>query len=87
MEFFEPLWKNRIKLLHHTNNYYTQANNDKLMGSITWYCNNCHLLFAHQDTHLVDNIDTGTLFTMPQKQKPEWFGHFEIAKEAYEKKR
>jgi hypothetical protein len=34
MEFFEPLWKNRNKLLHRTFNFFTQVDGNKLAESI-----------------------------------------------------
>ena len=80
MEFFEHLWKNRNDLLHHsittpshhyTINFYIQEDDSKLAKSITWYCDNCHLLFTHHDTHLASNINpsTSTLQMMPLNQK------------------
>jgi hypothetical protein len=83
MEFFEPV----IKQKQNTPPYhqYTQADNEKLTESIIWYCDNHHLLFAHHDTHLMDNINTGALNTMPREQKQEWLRHIEIANEVYEK--
>jgi hypothetical protein len=47
MDFFEPLWKNRNDLLHHTVNLYTQEDDSKLTDSITHYCENCHKTATH----------------------------------------
>ncbi len=85
MEFFEPLWKNRNKLLHRTVNFFTQANDDKLAESIILYCKNRHL--AHHATHLANNIDLSSLQSMPLKQKQEWVQHFKGAKEAHKRER
>jgi hypothetical protein len=87
MDFFEPLWKNRSDLLHHTVNLYTQEDDGKLMDSITHYCKNHHTLLSHHDVHLADNIDFSTLHMMPINQKREWVQHFDTAKDAYDKER
>jgi hypothetical protein len=87
MEFFEPLWKNRNNLLHHTVNLYTQDDSSKLAESITWYCDNRHLLLAtrvprhipgkqHRPHHPPDNA---------HQSLTRMVSHVEIAKDAYEK--
>jgi hypothetical protein len=85
MEFFKPLWKNRNKLIQRTINFFSQADNDKLAESIKWYCKNRHLILAHHNTHLADNIDLSSLQLMPLSQKQEWVRHFEVAKEAHKR--
>ncbi len=69
MDFFEPLWKNRNNLLHHTVNLYTQTDDSKLTDIITHYCENRHTLLSHRDVHLADNIDLTTHHTMPIDHK------------------
>jgi hypothetical protein len=69
MEFFEPLRKNRNKLLHCTVNFFTQANGNKLAKSIKWYCENCHLILVHHNTHLVDNIVLGCQANLKESSK------------------
>jgi hypothetical protein len=87
MDFFEPLWRNRNDLLHHTVNLYTQDDDGKLTDIITHFCKSRHTLLSHHDVHLADNIDLSALHTMPTDQKREWVRHFEVAKEAYDNER
>jgi hypothetical protein len=49
MDFFEPLWQNRNKLLHLQKNNYETAENAALTEQLMWYQSNRHTLLAHQD--------------------------------------
>jgi hypothetical protein len=58
MDFFEPLWQNRNKLLHQQKNNYERAEDAALTEQLEWYQSNRHTLLAHHDHFLLHNIDT-----------------------------
>jgi len=78
MDFFEPLWQNRNKLLYQQKNNYGKAENAALTEKLVWY--HQHTLLAHHDHFLLHNIDMSTLHTMPSRHKQEWIRHLTAAK-------
>ncbi len=65
MNFFEPLWQNRNKLLQQQKNNYTLAEDAVLDEQLKWYQSNRQTLLAHHDHFIFHNIDTATIHTMP----------------------
>jgi hypothetical protein len=85
MDFVEPLWGHRNDLLHHNLNHLTQAEENKLTESISWYCAHRHTILSHHNQFMADNIDLDSLHTLPLKHKQEWMRHLGTARLAYEK--